>query len=74
MDREGKDPFPALDELEENSTSAFVHYVADKRRATSKAFIICLKKMNFFAVNKTKLESDIFEIDSRIVRQTKSVW
>ncbi|MFT7002339.1 MAG: peptide chain release factor 3, partial [Spirosomataceae bacterium] len=65
MDREGKDPFQLLDELEEklNIRVRPITWPINGGRDFKGVYHLLEKKMNFFAVNKTKLESDIFEID-----------
>lgn len=64
MDREGQNPFDLLDELE-NKLSIRVRPITWPVNGGSTfkgVYHLLEKKMNFFAVNKTKLEEDIFEI------------
>ena len=64
MDREGQNPFDLLDELE-NKLSIRVRPITWPVNGGSTfkgVYHLLEKKMNFFAVNKTKLEEDIYEI------------
>jgi len=65
MDREGKDPFDLLDELESKLGLGVrpITWPVNGGRDFKGVYHLLEKKMNFFAVNKTKLESDIFKYD-----------
>ncbi|MGR3812062.1 peptide chain release factor 3 [Jiulongibacter sp. NS-SX5] len=65
MDREGKAPFDLLDELESKLNIGVrpITWPVNGGRDFKGVYHLLDKKMNFFAVNKTKLEEDIFEYD-----------
>ena len=65
MDREGKAPFDLLDELEQKLGIGVrpITWPVNGGREFKGVYHLLEKKMNFFAVNKTKLEEDIFEYD-----------
>lgn len=65
MDREGKDPFELLDELEEKLGIRVrpITWPVNGGRTFKGVYHLLDSKMNFFAVNKTKLEEDIFKIE-----------
>lgn len=65
MDREGKDPFDLLDELEQtlNIKVRPVTWPVNGGRDFKGVYHLLDKKMNYFAVNKTKLEDNIEKID-----------
>jgi peptide chain release factor 3 len=65
MDREGQDPFDLLDELEGKLGIAVrpITWPINGGRDFKGVYHLLEKKMNFFAVNKTKLEEDIFEYE-----------
>ncbi len=73
MDREGKGPFDLLDELEQklNIKTRPITWPVNGGRDFKGVYHLLEKKMNFFAINKQKVEEDIFEfgIDSPILEE-----
>lgn len=61
MDREGKDPFDLLDELEQKLDLKVrpITWPVNGGKAFKGVYHLLDNKMNHFAVNKTKLEADI---------------
>lgn len=72
MDRDGQDPFDILDELEQKLGIGVrpITWPVNGGRDFKGVYHLLENKMNFFAVNKTKLEEDIFEydLDSDVLR------
>jgi peptide chain release factor 3 len=65
MDRDGQDPFDLLDELEGKLGLGVrpITWPVNGGRDFKGVYHLLEKKMNFFAVNKTKLEADIFKYE-----------
>ena len=65
LDREGQAPFDLLDELEQklNIKVRPITWPVNGGRNLKGVYHLLEKKMNFFAVNKTRLEEDIFEYE-----------
>ncbi len=65
LDREGQGPFDLLDELEEKLDIRVrpITWPVNGGRNFKGVYHLTDRKMNFFAVNKTRLEEDIFKYD-----------
>lgn len=65
LDREGQNPFDLLDELEQKLDIRVrpITWPVNGGRDFKGVYHLLDKKMNFFAVNKTRLEEDIFKFD-----------
>jgi peptide chain release factor 3 len=64
MDREGKDPFDLLDELEQklNIKVRPITWPVNMGASFKGVYHLLENKLNFFKINKTKLEDDVKEI------------
>lgn len=75
MDREGKDPFDLLDELEQklNIKVRPITWPVNMGTGFKGVYHLLEKQMNFFKINKTKLEDDTKLIELASAELNKSV-